>query len=103
MDGYSEKCKDYDKLFAEHTKTVADNVALRANLEESKAETAACLEFMAFEMHWEGFREEMLYASETKEANASKENMRKLSNFLKQKNHGVALMQEIKRMREASK
>ena len=45
---------------------------------------ANCLNFMVTEMHWEGFRADMLYPDHDPKNRESAENMRKLQNFLAQ-------------------
>jgi hypothetical protein len=86
----------------QNTSLVLENGRLKKELEETKAEIAACLEFMSNEMCWEGFREEMLYAEDTKEANASKQNMIKLSTFLKKTGRGIKIMKELKALRKVA-
>jgi hypothetical protein len=55
---------------------------LQRELATAKALTAACLAFMCAEMHWEGFRAEMLYHDDVPKQNTSLENERRLRNFL---------------------
>lgn len=75
---------------------------LQQALEESQAETAACLEFLRVEMEWEYFREEMLYNDDQGQQNRSLDNARKLKNYLAEKGHGIALLRELHRLRAGS-
>lgn len=73
---------------------------LQRALEESKAETAACLQFLETEMGWEYFREEQLYFDNEKKRNASGENARTLKNYLAEKGHGISLLRELHELRK---
>ena len=68
-------------------------------LEESQAETAACLEFLQTEMEWECFRIEMLYFDQPDKLSASERNAEKLKMYLKEKGHGIALLRELHELR----
>ena len=73
---------------------------LQRALEESKAETAACLEFLQTEMEWEYFREEQLYFDDAEKQSRSMENARRLKNYLVEKGHGIALLRELHELRQ---
>jgi hypothetical protein len=75
---------------------------LQKALEESQAETAACLAFLEHELGWEYFRAEMLYSDDEAKLNCSEENARKLKNYLAKKGHGIALLRELHELRKAS-
>lgn len=70
----------------------AENERLRAELEEAKAETSACLKFLECELGWEDFRAEMLYASKPEARSTSERNTEKLLAFLKEKGHGLRFL-----------
>jgi hypothetical protein len=72
---------------------------LQHALEESAAETAACLEFLKTEMAWEYFREEQLCFDDQEKRSQSEENARKLKNYLVKKGHGIALLRELHELR----
>jgi hypothetical protein len=67
-------------------------VTLERELAQARAMTLACLEFLRAEMHWEGFRAEMLYHDDIPKQNASEENARRLHNFLVE--HGAQQLLE---------
>lgn len=73
---------------------------LQQALQESQAETAACIQFLEVELGWEYFREEMLYPDDEKKQSLSAENARKLKNFLAEKGHGIALLRELYELRQ---
>lgn len=66
---------------------------------EAAAEVAACIQFMYSEMHWEGFRIEMLYHEDAKKANVAEENIRLLKNYLMETRHGIRFLKEYERMK----
>jgi len=86
------------KLFDEHE-------SLKRELAESKAETVACLDFLGCEMGWEHFRAEQLYfkPDDVEKQRSSLDNARKLSNYLKDKGHGIRFLAEHMQLRAALK
>ena len=60
--------------------------------DEAKAEVAACLEFLETEMGWEYFRAETLNHNGQQ---FSRENARKLKNFLAEKGHGIGVLKRL--------
>lgn len=76
---------------------------IETELEEAKAEVAACLEFLDTELGWEYFREEMLYFDNEEQRSASMRNAQKLKNFLAEKGHGIRLLRELRELRELPK
>jgi hypothetical protein len=83
-----------EQLTDDHTR------GLERQLAEAKAETAAALEFLDTELGWEYFRIEMLCFDDKKKERQSEENARKLKNYLAEKGHGIALLRELKDLRE---
>lgn len=71
-------------------------------LEEAKAEVAACLSFLHTELAWEDFREDML-SSGSEEQSLSRKNFEKLYEFLKQTNHGLKFYRKYKELEEEVK
>lgn len=76
---------------------------LEKALEESKAETAACLKFLANELEWECFRIDQLFFDDIDKLSASENNARRLKNFLLETGHGIALLRELHKLRRAVK
>lgn len=85
-DGRSAKLRDVLTAFA---------APLRTQLEEAKGEVAACLQFLETELGWDSFRVEMLYASDTKENNSSRNNAQLLKNYLAETGHGIAFRKKL--------
>lgn len=72
---------------------------LKSDLSRSEAETAACLDYMRCEMHWENFRAEMhSCGTDPVKMTAAERNAAKLLEFLNDGNRGEKVLAEIKRL-----
>lgn len=69
----------------------------------AEAEVADVLEFLKVEMHWEYFREEMLYGGpeDLEKKNASADNARLIANRLKNSGRGIAFLKRARAMAKA--
>lgn len=74
---------------------------LTKDLARSEAETAACLDYLRCEMHWENFRAEMNSCGiDPEKASFAERNAAKLLEFLNGGNHGEKVLAERDQLRE---
>lgn len=84
-------------------KGLTDGFLVPLDATECQAEVAACLKFLNAEYEWEAFRADMLYHSDEKQSSHSRDNCRKLKNYLAETGHGIVFLREFRRLQEQVK
>lgn len=96
--GAANAIKTLNELIASQAAKVAQ---LERERDEAASEVAACLQFLGNSLHWEGFRGEMLTPKDdVKQQNCHAENVRLLSNYLKETGHGIKFLAALSEARE---